>query len=49
MPVEPIDFQQKSALFLPEEARYEYLLNLPDDANVGEKVNHAMALVEQQS
>ena len=49
MPVEAIDFQQKSALFLPEEARYEYLLNLPDDANVGEKVNHAMALVEQQS
>lgn len=49
MPVEPIDFQQKSALFLPEEARYEYLLNLPDDANVGEKVNRAMELVEQQS
>lgn len=49
MPVEPIDFQQKSALFLPEEARYEYLLNLPDDTNVGEKVNRAMELVEQQS
>lgn len=49
MPVEAIDFQQKSALFLPEEARYEYLLNLPDDANVGEKVNRAMELVEQQS
>lgn len=49
MPVEPIDFQQKSALFLPEEARYEYLLNLPDDANVGEKVNRAMELVEQHS
>lgn len=49
MTVEAIDFLQKSALFLPEEARYEYLLNLPDDANVGERVNHAMALVEQQS
>lgn len=49
MPVEAIDFQQKSALFLPEEARYEYLLNLPDDANIGEKVNQAMELVEEQS
>lgn len=49
MPVEAIDFQQKSALFLPEEARYEYLLNLPDDANIGEKVNRAMELVEAQS
>lgn len=49
MPVEAIDFKQKSALYLPEEARYEYLLNLPDDANLGEKVNHAMELVEKQS
>lgn len=49
MPVEAIDFQQKSALYLPEEARYDYLLNLPDDANIGERVNHAMELVEQQS
>lgn len=49
MPVEAIDFQQKSALYLPEEARYDYLLNLPDDADIGERVNHAMELVEQQS
>ena len=49
MPVEAIDFQQKNALYLPEEARYDYLLNLPDDANIGERVNHAMELVEQQS
>ena len=49
MPVEAIDFKQKSALYLPEEARYDYLLNLPDDTNIGERVNHAMELVEQQS
>lgn len=49
MPVEAIDFQQKSALYLPEEARYDYLLNLPDDADIGERVNHAMELVEQQN
>lgn len=31
MPVEASDFAAKSALFLPKEAQYDYLLNLPDD------------------
>ena len=30
-------------------ARYEYLLNLPDNAQVGEAINHAMELIEEQS
>ena len=50
LPVESIDFQQKSAIFLPEEARYEYLLNLEaGKVNIGEKVNHAMTLIETES
>lgn len=31
MPVEASDFASKSALFLPKEAQYEYLVNLPAD------------------
>ena len=31
LPVEASDFASKSALFLPREAQYAYLLNLPDD------------------
>lgn len=31
MPVEASDFLSKSALFLPREAQYEYLVNLPAD------------------
>ena len=31
LPVEASDFAAKSALFLPREAQYEYLVNLPDD------------------
>lgn len=31
MPVEASDFVAKSALFLPKEARYDYLVNLPED------------------
>ncbi len=31
MPVEPSDFKAKSALYLPREAQYDYLVNLPDN------------------
>ncbi len=49
MPVEPSDFAAKSALFLPREAQFDYLVNLSDDQPLGEAVNHAMTLVEEQS
>ena len=49
LPVESADFKTKSAIFLPIEARYEYLLNLPDDVDVGKAINHAMELIEQES
>lgn len=31
MPVEASDFTEKSAIFLPREAQYDYLINLPED------------------
>lgn len=63
MPIEASDFAAKSALFLPKEAQYDYLLNLPDDissanllnkdgqqmTSLGEAVNNAMQLIEEQS
>ncbi len=63
LPVEASDFAAKSALFLPKEAQYDYLLNLPADVasaglvsrdghpmkSLGEVVNNAMLLVEEQS
>ena len=49
LPVEPSDFAEKSALFLPPESRYDYLVNLPESADIGKAVNHAMELIEQQS
>lgn len=49
LPVEADDFKTKSAIFLPEKARYDYLLNLPDNANVGEEINRAMELIGEQS
>jgi type I restriction enzyme M protein len=63
MPLEPSDFAAKSALFLPKEAQFDYLVNLPDNIvaaglkskdghdinSLGEAVNNAMQLVEDQS
>ncbi len=31
MPVEPTDFAEKSALFLPQQAQYSWLVNLPEN------------------
>ena len=63
LPVEASDFAAKSALFLPKEAQYDYLLNLPQNIaaagitnkeghvinSLGEAVNNAMSLIEEQS
>ena len=49
LPVSADDFKAKSAIFLPEKARYDYLLNLPDNADVGQALNSAMELIEAQS
>ena len=48
-PVDAEDFKSKSAIFLPEEARYDYLLNLPDNVDMGKAINHAVELIEEQS
>lgn len=63
LPITKTDFQAKSALFLPREAQYDYLLNLPENiaaanirdmqgrllSSLGDAVNYAMALIEEQS
>lgn len=63
LPVEASDFASRSALFLPREAQYAYLINLPENiaeanltnwngelmTSLGEVINNAMELVEQQS
>ena len=47
--VEADDFKAKSAIFLPKQARYDYLLNLSDDEDMGQAINNAMELIEEQS
>ncbi|MFR6290482.1 MAG: N-6 DNA methylase [Peptococcaceae bacterium] len=39
LPVEASDFAEKSAIFLPEAARYEFLVTLPEDVSTTELYN----------
>ena len=50
MPDRPLlkeDFTRRSALMLPEVARYDILLQLPKDGNLGAAVTNAMEAVEE--
>ena len=41
LPVEASDFAEKSALYLPKEAQYDYLVNLPDNTPAAQLTNTA--------
>lgn len=47
-PITDQDFKGKAAIYLPAESRYEYLVGLPQDAKIGEKINAAMEAIEKQ-
>ena len=50
VPIEPDDYTKHGAMYLPEEARYDFLVNLPEDeANIGKRVNDAMDAIERVS
>jgi len=38
---------EKCGFYLPDDARCDYLLNLPEEADVAAAIKHAMALIEQ--
>lgn len=42
------DFESKSAIFLPEESRYDYLLNLEEGKDIGSIINDAMIKIENE-
>lgn len=43
------DYQSKGIMYLPDEARYSYLLNLPEGRNIGKAVNDAMKAIESEN
>lgn len=43
------DYQARRVLFLPEPARWSFLLHLPEGENLGKALNDAMALIEAEN
>lgn len=43
------DYQARGVMYLPEKARYSYLLNLPEGSDVGRAINEAMRAIETEN
>ena len=47
--IDAVDYQAEGVLYLPEPARFSYLLVLTEGANLGQAIATAMALVEEHN
>lgn len=43
------DYQAAGVMYLPDEARFSYLLNLPEGADIGRAINEAMKSIEHEN
>jgi len=48
-PITPEDYQSRGVLFVPEHARFSYLIALPEGTDMGKAVNDAMKEIETQN
>ena len=42
-------YQARGAFYLPENARFQYLLNLPESENIGQAITDAMKAIEAEN
>lgn len=42
------DFEEQNAMFLPEQSQFDFLVNLPESADLGEAIDNAMKLIEEE-
>ncbi|MBI1928531.1 SAM-dependent DNA methyltransferase [Candidatus Poribacteria bacterium] len=47
--VSQIDYHARGAFYLPERARFDNLLKLPEGENIGQAINNAMKLIEAEN
>jgi type I restriction enzyme M protein len=47
-PLTKKDFEEQNAMFLPEKAQFDYLVSLPESADIGEAIDNAMKLIEDE-
>ena len=43
------DYQARGVMYLPDEARFSYLLKLPEGANLAKAINDAMKAIEREN
>lgn len=48
-PISEDDYKAKGILFVPEKATYSFLINLPENENLGKAVNEAMKAIEEKN
>ncbi len=48
-PVSSVDFHARGAIFVPEKARFSYLIELPEGTDMGRVVNDAMKAIEEEN
>ena len=42
------DFEEQNSMFLPDQAQFDYLVSLPESADIGEAIDNAMKLIEDE-
>ncbi len=42
------DFEEQNAMYLPEQSQFDYLVSLPESADIGEAIDNAMKLIEDE-
>ncbi len=42
------DFEEQSSMFLPDKAQFDYLVSLPESADIGQAIDQAMKLIEDE-
>ncbi len=48
-PLTPDHYKQIGVPYVPDQASYDYLMNLPEGENIGKAINEAMKLVEEEN
>jgi type I restriction enzyme M protein len=47
-PLTKKDFEEQNSMFLPDKAQFDYLVSLPESADVGEAIDNAMKFIEDE-
>ena len=47
-PLTKEDFEEQNSMFLPDKSQFDYLVSLPESADIGEAIDNAMKLIEDE-